>query len=114
MKQTPKKCAEAYKRIWDPYLGPDAGTLTSKSIKEDIDRVVDGTYLKILNAWDYVIETRNTDRRFVKRVCAKHGGSRIKNIEVENYEELIHPDIFFVSNNIYLKAKARAESSPHN
>eukprot|EP00593_Proboscia_inermis_P010417 CAMPEP_0171311144 /NCGR_PEP_ID=MMETSP0816-20121228/21371_1 /TAXON_ID=420281 /ORGANISM="Proboscia inermis, Strain CCAP1064/1" /LENGTH=172 /DNA_ID=CAMNT_0011795719 /DNA_START=717 /DNA_END=1233 /DNA_ORIENTATION=- len=66
-KRTPKKCAEAYKRIWDSSLGPDAEAPTSKRIKKDIDRVVDGTYLKIFNARGCVIETGNTGRRSVKR-----------------------------------------------
>ena len=115
-KRTPKKCAEAYKRIWDPSLGPDAGAPTSKRIKEDIDRVVDETYRKIFNARGCVIETGNTGRRAVKRDGAKRGGARIKNVQVqvESYEEWIHPDISFVSNDIYLKAKARAEASLHD
>ena len=107
---------EAYKRIWDPYLEPDAGAPTSKRIKEDIDRVVDETYRKIFNARGCVIETGNTGRRAVKRDGAKRGGARVKNIQVqvESFEEWIHPDISFLSNEIYLKAKARAEASLHD
>ena len=47
-KRTPKALAKAYERIWDPTLGLDAGAPTSDRICEDINRIIDKTYLSIV------------------------------------------------------------------
>ena len=48
-RRTPKHTQSAYKRIWDPSLGSEAGAPLGKRIIEDVERVVNETYLRIFN-----------------------------------------------------------------
>ena len=48
-KRTPKHLNKAYKRIWDPDLGSDAGAPVHKWIRKDILRAVNKTYLDTFN-----------------------------------------------------------------
>ena len=48
-KRTPKHMSSAYKRLWDISLGPYAGVPNSKRICEDIERIIDKTYIEIVN-----------------------------------------------------------------
>ena len=81
-KRTPNKLRSAYKRVWDPSLGPEGGAPSSKRIKEDIERVIDETYLKIFNRRGRVLDTSAYKGRRAEvheeRVAAPHGGIRVK------------------------------------
>ena len=81
-KRTPKVLSSAYKRVWDPSLGPMAGAPLGARIIEDIQRVVNKTYLKIFERRGRVLDTAQyTGRRAVEqeeRFTQPWGGSRQK------------------------------------
>ena len=56
-KQTPKALSKAYKQIWDTELGILQGTPLYKRIKEDIERVVNKTYLEIFHQRGRILNT---------------------------------------------------------
>ncbi len=105
-KRCPKRLASAYARLYDPSLGPNAGAPLGRRIKQDVDRVVNETYLQIFNARGIVVGTgRNKGRRYVK--TGGQGGKRIKAEEPlapvdvehkdeEDSEDWIHPDVAFL------------------
>jgi len=88
--------AYAYKRIWNPALGPDAGAPSSKRIREDIERVVNKTYLKIFERRGRVLDTAAyTGRRAVEqqeRYAEQWGGKRIKG-EGPVRKYWVHPSV---------------------
>ena len=95
-KRTPKQLSKAYRRVWDPALGPDAGAPTSRRIKQDVDRVVYKTYLEIFHRRGRVLNTAAYLGRRAQlhneRVAAPWGGKRIKGDgPVRTY--WVHPDI---------------------
>ena len=53
-KTTPKQMLSAYARAWDPIHSPD-GFPSSNRIVQDIDRVVDEVYLKIIKYWGAIM-----------------------------------------------------------
>ena len=95
-KRTPKHLVAAYKKIWDPNLGPFAGAPIHKRIKEDIGRVVQKTYLDIFNHRGRVLDTAAyTGRRAVEqeeRFADQWGGHRIKGAGPKR-TYWIHPDV---------------------
>ena len=56
-KRTPKLLSSAYRRIWDPSLGPMAGVPLGCRIIENIKRVVNKTYLAIFEHRGRVLDT---------------------------------------------------------
>jgi len=95
-KRTPKHLAYAYKRIWNPALGPHGGAPSSKRIREDIERVVNKTYLKIFERRGRVLDTAAyTGRRAVEqqeRFAEQWGGKRIKG-EGPVRKYWVHPSV---------------------
>ena len=81
-KRTPTHLSNAYKRVWDPDLGPDAGAPLGRRIKQDVDRIVNKTYLQIVARRGRVLDTAAYLGRRAElhedRVAAPWGGPRTK------------------------------------
>ena len=81
-KRTPNHLSKAYRRIWNPELGPNAGAPLGRRIIQDIRRVIQKTYLEIFHRRGRVLDTAQyTGRRAVEqrdRVAAPWGGKRVK------------------------------------
>ena len=81
-KRTPKVLSSAYRRIWDPSLGPMAGAPLGYRIIEDIERVVNKTYLAIFERRGRVLDTAQYTGRRAKeqeeRYAEQWGGVRVK------------------------------------
>ena len=65
-KRTPKHLSKAYKTLWDPDLGLDAGVPLEQRIVQDIERVVDKTYLQNFQRHGQVLNTDQYTGRRVK------------------------------------------------
>ena len=89
-KRTPIHLSSAYKRIWDPSLGKNAGAPLGKRIIEDIQRVVNETYLNIFRRRGRVLDTAQYTSRRAKlqqdHFADQWGGNRVKGAgPVRNY-----------------------------
>ena len=109
-KRTPKLMVKSYKRIWDLSHGPNAGAPISKRIVEDINRVIDVTYLTIFNnRGRYLANTAyNKWRRYCKS-GQNWGGMRVKKEFDEESGVWIHPDAVEMKNDVFVRAKERFE-----
>ena len=107
-KHTPKALSKAYKWIWDTELGIHQGAPVHKRIKEDIERVVNKTYLEIFYRRGRVLNTAAyTGRRAVEqkeRYAAQHGGTRYKGAgPVRKY--WVHPQVKEYEANIMVECR---------
>ena len=107
-KRTPKSLSTAYRRVWDPEIGIHAGAPVHKRIKEDIERVVNKTYLEIFYRRGRVLNTAAyTGRRAVEqgeRYAAPHGGIRTKGTgPVRKY--WVHPEVKQYEANIMVECR---------
>ena len=95
-KRTPNHLRSAYKRIWDPELGTEGGAPSSKIIQEDIERVINQTYLAVFNRRGRVLDTSAYKGRRAQlheeRVAAPWGGARAKGAG-RRREHWVHPDV---------------------
>ena len=116
-KRTPKQLSKAYHSIWDPTLGPDAGAPTSKRIKEDVERVVNETYIKIFERRGRVLNTASyVGRRALvhrERVAGPWGGKRSKGTGRKK-AFWVHPDILCYENEILSSARSQWYKSQKN
>ena len=99
---------KAYRRVWDTELSIHAGAPVNKRIKEDIEQVVNKTYLDIFYWRDMVINTAAyTGRRAVEqreRHTAQHGGNRTKGTgPVRKY--WVHPEVKQYEANIMVECR---------
>ncbi len=66
-KRFPKRLASEYTRLYNPSLGPNAGAPPGQRIKQDVDRVINKTYLQIFNVRGIVVGTvQNKGKQYVK------------------------------------------------
>ena len=116
-KRTPKQLSRAYRRIWDPTLGPDAGAPTSKRIKEDVERVVNETYMKIFERRGRVLNTASyVGRRALvheDRVAGPWGGKRSKGTGRKK-AFWVHPDILCYESEILSTSREQYYKSQKN
>ena len=103
--RTPKQLASVYLRLWDQCHGIDGGAVTSERIKQDVDRVIDETLLRIFYAHGCVVTTGSGRRRNATGVG--RGGARKKKEFDANREEWIHPDVKFLKDEIIENAKKK-------
>ena len=90
---TPKRALNAYQRLWDPSLGPDAGVPSSKRIIEDVRRVVDEVLPRLFEARGATVKglgTRTGRRRELNLAPLPRGGRRKKKETME--KKWKHPD----------------------
>ena len=105
-KRTPKLMAKSYKRIWDLSHGPNAGAPISKRIVEDINRVIDVTYLAIFNNRGRSLPNAayNKGRRYCKS-GQNWGGMRVRKKFDEENGAWIHPDAVEMRNNLFIRSR---------
>ena len=97
-KRTPKHTQSAYKRIWDPALGPDAGAPLGKRIIQDVERVINETYLRIFNNRGRALDDTEYKGRRAALINAnapngrveRRGGKRVKG-SGERKDIWVHP-----------------------
>ena len=116
-KRTPNKLRSAYKRVWDPELGPEGGAPTGERIKQDIDRVIDETYLKIFHRRGRVLDTSAYKGRRAEvheaRVAAQHGGQRTKGSGTEK-EYWMHAEVQDCENELVRETREAFAASQVN
>ena len=99
--------SDAYRRIWDPSLGPHAGAPTSKRIIQDINRLVDETYLSIVAYRGRALYGAHKCEGRRKTQLGSmggrnHGGVRVKKYNTDNIA-WVHPDITHLLDNVVNK-----------
>ena len=90
--RTPKQMLSAYLRLWDPKHGSD-GCPTAKRIEEDINQLVDKTYLRIFDLRGISLPEVMYSGRRAKLVGRRggHGGKRVKSTEIDL--SWVHPSV---------------------
>ena len=91
-KRTPDRMQRAYLKLWDPSLGPDEGAPTSKRIQEDINRVINETYLDIFYNRGMALAGNHRCKGRRKHECGlkgKRGGARIKKPKMKTFRGFI-------------------------
>ena len=109
-KRTPKLMARAYKKIYDPKHGPNAGAPVSARIIQDINRVIDTTYLAIFRNRGRSLDNAayNKGRRYAK-LGKNWGGKRVKKDFDRENGPWVHSDVGSLKNELIMKAKERSE-----
>ena len=105
-KRSPKEMALAYKRIWDLNHGINGGAPTSKRICEDINRILDKTYLSIVAARGRALYGLHTctgrRKQEIGSKGGRHGGSPVKN-KKDDIIEWVHPDVTHLLESVVCK-----------
>lgn len=95
-KRTPKLMARSYLRLWDPSLGIDAGCPTSDRICEDINRIIDHTYLSIVNNRGRALHgAHSVEAGRRRKESGKKGGRGGKRVKIYDDDTIgwVHPSI---------------------
>ena len=90
--RTPKLMLSSYLRLWDTNLGVN-GCPSAKRIEEDINRLVDETYLRVFHLRGISLPEVMYSGRRAKLVGRRggHGGMRTKSTNIET--QWVHPSV---------------------